>query len=94
MSQGRSPRRRSGLRRSLRLAEPKAQVGGGAGVADARIIGREAAVTFQCTLEGSAGPDLAEVDPEAQFREPIREPNPKGAIGRRTVVGQMVFLGG
>jgi hypothetical protein len=70
------------------LAEPSAQPGDGAGVADPRVVEREAAVTLQCVLEGSSGRDLAEIDPESQFREPIREPNPKGAGGGGLAVGQ------
>jgi hypothetical protein len=77
-----------------RLAEPSAQPGNGAGVADPWVVDREAAVTLQGVFEGRSSPDLAEIDPEAQFREPIREPNPKGAGGGRLAVGQVGVPGG
>jgi hypothetical protein len=70
------------------LAQPTAQAGRGAGVADPLIIAREAAVTFQRALEGGSTRDLAEIDPQAQFREAIREPDPKGVVAGRIAVGQ------
>ena len=78
----------SDLPRSLPAAEPSAQPGQGASVAHPRVTDGEAAATLQGVLEGGSSPDLAKIDPEAQFREPIREPNPKGAVDRRVAVGQ------
>jgi hypothetical protein len=76
------------------VADPNTQAYGGASVANTWIVDGEAAATLQCVLEGGSTRDLAEIDPEAQFREPSRESNSEDAVGQRIVVRQGGVPGG
>ena len=73
------------------LREPGPQPGGSAAVANPRIVGAEGAVTFQHGPEGRPGLDFAEVDGQAQLREPVGEPDPEGAVSGRITVGHVVI---
>lgn len=74
------------VREGPALAEPGPQPGGDAARTHPWIVGAEGAVTLQDGPEGRPGFDLAEIDGQAQLREPVREPDPESAIGRGIAV--------